>query len=284
MIACGSKRDEHREAPLAGSARTTAIEGSGSRRSIDVTVEGAPISIRGVELAPTATLGVLELGYRVEARAAGAKPTVPGRIMCRLADYNVVYPASSEGKQPGPRLTSQFRPDPFAEAPRTCEVVFWVDDRRVAAACYQDGELSDGACPTGSFPPPPAPTGGPTDGIHLTRANLELRADAAVVTALYTLAEPLHASRRFAGKIKCEDSRGTASGEGALTFLPLDRIPVGASVFGPLALFLDRTPEPTASCELALVSRSTTGAAAEEIHAKYCLTTSAVQVGPCAAN
>jgi len=46
-------------------------------------------------------------------------------------------------------------------------------------------------------------------------------------------------------------------------------------------MFLDRTPQPTAVCDLRVVSRATSGAPTEQIHARYCLTTGAVRAGDC---
>jgi hypothetical protein len=258
------------------------VEHTPERQSIDLHVTGAPLSIRGVEIARSASSpGAFELGYRVEASDPGLQ--VPARIMCHVGRYNVVYPASAEGKVPGPRLATLFRPDPFTEVARACEATFFVrgTDRPIAAACYRDGELVDGACPPGTFPPPPRQT---TFSVELTQASLELRHGTALVSGLFTLVEPLAPGRRFAMQIRCEDDEGVATGEGELAFLPLDRIPAGASVYGPVAIFLDRTPAPTANCELRVVSRSTTGAPTEQIHARYCLTTGAVRAGECGRN
>lgn len=249
-----------------------------SRHSIDITVKDAPLSIRGVELVPSPREpGVMELGYRIEARERAL--SVPARIMCRVGGYNVVYPTSTEGKVPGPRLATLFRPDPFSEPVQACEVTFLLDDRPIATACYRNGQLGDGACPADTFPPPPAMT---AFSVEITRASLELRHGTALVSGLFTLREPLAAGRRFATQIRCDDTAGTASGEGELAFLPLEQIPAGASVYGPVAIFLDRTPEPTANCELHVVSRATSGSPTEQIHAKYCLTTGAVRAGECA--
>jgi hypothetical protein len=271
VVACSRDAGEPRPSPA---ARAT------PRRSIDLRVSGAPISIRGVELVPSPRMaGSFELGYRVEARDPGVQ--VPARIMCRVGDYNIVYPASGEGKVPGPRLAALFRPDPFSDVARACEVAFFVGDEQIATACYQDGELVDGACPAGTFPPPPRVT---TYSVEIARAALELRHGTALVSGLFTLLEPLAEGRRFATQICCEDSTGSSTGEGELAFLPLDRIPAGASVYGPVAIFLDRTPEPSATCELRVVSRPLDGAPTEQIHARYCLTTGAVRAGPCSQN
>lgn len=269
VVACGSQREPNSE-PAPAAPR------SDSRRSIDVQVTGAPISIRGVEIVRSSAPGVLELGYRVEAKDRNV--SVPARVMCRVAGYNVVYPASEEGKVPGPRLATLFRPDPFAEDVGACQAEFFVDERRVAAACYVNDELVDGECPPGTFPPPPRTT---ELSVELTRAMLELRHGTALVSGLFTLVEPLAEGRRFATQIRCEDAAGVATGEGELAFLPLHRVPVGASMYGPVAIFLDRTPERDAVCDLRVVSRATRGAPTEQIHARYCLTTADARAGDC---
>src|SRR5690606_11852704 len=111
--------------------------------------------------------------------------SVPARVMCRVAGYNIVYPASEEGKRPGPRLATLFRPDPFEEHVEACQAEFYVDGRRVAAACYRDAVLADGACPPDTFPPPPRET---SFSVEITRGVLDLRHGAAVVSGLFTLA------------------------------------------------------------------------------------------------
>ncbi len=266
----------------AGEQRAAAVEQGAGRDSIDLRVTGAPVAIRGVELtAQPESPGAFVLGYRVE--AADTKLQVPARIMCRVGRYNVVYPASTEGKTPGPRLATLFRPDPFTDVARACEATFFLrgEDQTIAAACYRDGELADGGCPPGTFPAPPHLT---ASSVEIARASLELRHGTALVSGLFTLFEPLAPGRRFATQIRCQDEAGVATGEGELAFLPLDRIPVGASVYGPVAIFLDRTPAPTATCDLRVVSRATAGAPTEQIHARYCLTTGAVRAGDCKQN
>lgn len=268
VAACSREHDAPGQAPVR-------VE---SRHSIDVTVTaGTPLSIRGVELTPSPREpGVLTLGYRIDARDPGA--AVPARILCRVGGYNVVYPTTDEDKLPGRRLATLFRPDPFAEPVQACEVTFFRGDAAIASACYQAGVLADGACPKDTFTLPPHAT---KFSVELTRAALELRHGTAIVSGLFTVFEPLAAGRRFATQLRCEDPAGTASGEGELAFLPLDRLPAGASMYGPVAIFLDRTPAETASCELRVISRATTGSPTEQIHAQYCLTTHAFGPGDC---
>jgi hypothetical protein len=282
-LGCGSSE---REPPARG--QPDPLGAAAGKRSIDVSVDRAGVAIRGVEVTPGKREGELEVGYRVDA-TAGVR--VPARVMCRVAERNVVYPDDATGKVAGPRLTSVFRPDPFRDPVRTCEIVFSVRnaedgvDRPIARACWDGGELRDGACPATAFAPPPVTASG---SVALERASLELHDATAVVTALYTLVEPLPAGRQFAAAIACKDAAGTTSGEGALAFVPLDTIPVGASIYGPLTVVLERTPwtpSPDASCDVRLVSRATSrvvdGGAPEQTHARYCITARAVRAGPC---
>jgi hypothetical protein len=273
VVACSREHEQPRELPLPA-------RGSEARHSIDVHVDAAPLSIRGVELTPSPrSPGVFELGYRIEARDRSLQ--VPAQIMCRVGGYNVVYPSGTEGKVVGPRLAALYRPDPFNEAAQACEVEFVLGERRIAAACYRDGALVDGACSAGTFPPPARKT---TFAVELAHASLELRHGTALVSGLFTVAEPLARNRKFAAQIRCEDQAGVSSGEGELAFLPIDRLPAGASMYGPVAMFLDRTAEPSAACELRLVSRATDGAPTEQVHARYCMTTGAIRAGDCSQN
>jgi hypothetical protein len=251
---------------------------SEARQSIDVVVRDAPVSIRGVELIRSPRAGGFELGYRIE--STDKTVVVPAEITCRVGGFNVVYPSGDEGKVPGRRLAALYRADPFTEAPEVCEIQFSLGRERViAAACYRGGVLSDGACAEGTFPSPPRTT---EFSIELTRAALELRHGTALVSGLFTRFAPLASGRRFATQIRCEDEHGVATGEGELSFLPLERISTGSSIYGPAAIFLDRTPDAGAQCQLRIVSRAADGPASEEIHARYCLTTGSVRAGDCA--
>jgi hypothetical protein len=274
VAACSRDSDEPRE------VREPAPRGSESRRSIDVSVHDAPLSIRGVELTPSPrSRGGLELGYRIEARDRSLQ--VPAQIMCRVGGYNVVYPSGDEGKVVGPRLAALYRPDPFNEQAKACEVAFLLADRRIAAACYRDGVLFDGPCGADTFPPPPRKT---AFSVELAHGSLELRHGTALVSGLFSVFEPIARNRRYATQIRCEDDSGVASGEGELAFLPLDRISAGASMYGPVAIFLDRTAQPNATCELRLISRAIDGPPTEQLHARYCMTTGAVRAGDCSQN
>lgn len=253
---------------------------SGERQSIDVSSLGAPLHIRGLEVAPQPG-GRLAVSYRVD---ASGPALVPARTMCRVGDRNVVYPMSASGKVAGPRLSSVYRPEPFAETPAVCQIDFLyapTEQTRwqpAGHACWQGGVLRDGACPLASFPPPELATAG---AVVLERTALELHDSSATVTALFTLAQPITDDRRFAAAIRCSDPAGEIAGEAALTFVPLGEIPVGASVFGPITFPLERTPAPDARCVLDILSRSVGGSSGDRIHAQYCVTTHSVRVGRC---
>lgn len=291
LAACGS--GERAPAPGGGSGASSGdrIAPSG-KRSIDVSIDravtGGAVAIRGVEITPGRREGELEVGYRVD---ASSSVRVPARVMCRVGGRNVVYPDTATGKIAGPRLTSMFRPEPFREPVRTCEIVFSLVDaehgseRMIARACWEADVLRDGSCAAAMFAPPVfnagAGSGTASGSVALERASLELHDSTAVVTALYTLVEALPAGRRFAAAIACKDAAGVTSGEGALAFVPLHTIPVGASIYGPLTVVLERTPAADASCDVRLVSRATTMGAPEQTHARYCITSRAVRAGPC---
>ncbi len=297
LIAFGCS--QQREPPSGGSP--VALEGGGrGKRSIDVTVDvatdpsgsGRPaVAIRGVEVVAGNRLGELEVSYRV---TAASSARVPARITCRVGERNVVYPASAAGKVAGPRLSSVFRPDPFVEVPRACEIEFRFRtteqdpiEQTIGRACWQPGEgdrrgetgsVRNGACDAALFPPPPLYADG---SVVIERAALELRDKTAIVTGLYTVRERLAADRRFGSEIVCEDRQGTTSGEGDLAFVPLDTLAAHASIFGPLTMYLDRTPSNDARCVLRIVSRANNDAGHEQTHARYCINLRAVRAGAC---
>lgn len=243
------------------------------RHSIDVTVRDAPVAIRGVELTPGPKHS-LELGYRLEAQDKSV--SIPGEIMCRVQGYNLVYPAATTTQVAGARLTGVWRPDPFSEEPEICQVDWWLKRTRVAAACYAHGKLVDGACPGDTF------TWDDNDGIHaiqLSHAKLEFREGAAVMTGVFTVVDRV--PEHHVARISCGDSGGPIVGEAAMPLLPLDRIGGGASVFGPVAILLDRSPRPLAACTFTIVAA---GGKGEVALAEYCATTEAVRLGRCDGN
>lgn len=250
-----------------------------ARHSIDVTVHGAPVSIRGLEIARGAKHSV-ELGYRLESKDRALR--VPAEITCRVHGFNLVYPASDAGKVAGPRLTGLWRPDPFDEDGEPCQIDFLRDGGVIASACVHGLEVSDGAC--ASWPSPDSALLASHE-VDLAHAVLEFREDAAVVTGVYTLLAALPAGERVAAQLSCEDSAGPIVGETALPFIPLERMRVGSSAFGPVAILLDRKPRPLAACDFRILTRpASAGGTRETIHAQYCLTTAAVRVGRCAPN
>ncbi|HEY5926139.1 MAG TPA: hypothetical protein VIV11_30850 [Kofleriaceae bacterium] len=271
VAACSQERDEPRELPPPAPRAE-------ARQSIDVTVTGAPVTIRGVELSLSSRArGVFELGYRVESAQAGVQ--VPAQIRCRVGGYNIAYPSGNEGKVAGRRLAALFKPDPFTDTASACEVRFFLDSKGpIAAACFAGGKLGDGTCPAETFPLPARTT---TFDVELTRAALELRHGTALVSGLFTVFAQLADNRRFVTQIRCEDNAGIATGEGELAFLPLGDLERGDSLYGPVPMFLDRTLEPTATCELRIASRVIDGPPTEQIHARYCLTTGSIRAGSC---
>jgi hypothetical protein len=273
--ACSSADRDDRAAPPATSVP------SAPRTSIDITVTGVPVSIRGVE-AHARPDGDVEITYRVEAKDAGLVPTL---TMCRVAGRNVVYPMAPAGKVAGPRLSSLFRADPFNEPVSVCLITFVYMASEVAlsqvagSACFEAGTLRDGPCPPSSFPPPELPAAG---AIVLEQSLLELRDNSAVVTALFSLTQPVERDRRLLATLRCEDPRGATTAEAGLPFVPLQEIPVGGSVYGPVTFALERTPAPEARCALQIVSRPVgDNPGGERVHAHYCLTKTTVRTGRC---
>lgn len=265
IAACGRGGDDRRLP--AGSA----VPAGETRHSIDVTSRDPAYTIRGVESAWTGS--VLRVGYRADTTAA---PAI-GEIKCRVGGYNVVYPATTAGVT-GARQTAVFRPAPFAERGAPCEVTFRAAGRQIAAACVTDDRVADGICPSGSFPPPVRQT---RNDVELAKASLGLRESTAVFTALWTLTLPLELGRHFVGQVRCTDDTGTLVGEAPAAFLALERMPAGTSVYGPLVVPLERTPEASARCELRILSRPARPPLDELTHGVYCATPTGILVGHC---
>ncbi|NVB76841.1 MAG: hypothetical protein HOV81_00465 [Kofleriaceae bacterium] len=264
IAACGSHEDRREKA---GSAQPE------TRHSIDVTTSDRAYAIRGVE--PAWPRGELQVGYRADTKAA----PVVAEIKCRAGGYNLVYPAVGSGSA-GTRQTAVFRPAPFDAFDEPCEVAFYagIGGTQIAAACVKAGTISDGVCPQGSFPAPPRQS---RNDVELAKASLELRESTAVFTSLWTVAVPLEADRHFVGQVRCTDEQGTLVGEAPAAFLSLERMPAGTSVYGPLVIPLERTPAPTARCQLRILSRPARPPLDELTHGTYCATPSGILVGPC---
>lgn len=290
LTACSPSREEPKPAP----------RHEEPRHSIDLTVEQQGIAIRGVELVRAGKN--LELGYRIE---AAKDVVVNAEIMCRVHGYNLLYPTSPTGKVPGPRLTATFRPDPFDDVPQVCEVDFThvaggvsanathleqmfqaPVDSPIARACFRDNVLVDGACERGTFRSTKDDAMAQlraTADVEIEHGKLEIKEDAAVLTALFTKVEPM-ASGHYALQLSCADAGGPIIGEAGFAIVPLDRIGESVSVYGPVPILLDRKPQPLAACDLRIVSRAAQGPPNERLHAAYCATTQAIRAGRCTPN
>ena len=254
-----------------------------SRKSIDIKMPpGLLFSVRGVEIA-RGPKHSLELTYRVE--SSDPKLELPGEITCRIQGFNLVYPMTATGKIPGPRLTSLWRPDPFAEDPEHCQIDWLMNEATYASACYRGGELVTGACPPGSFPKR-------TEDelkknlagafvVDLVHATFSVHEGAATTSGIFTILERLQDGHRIIAQLACDDSRGPIRGETGMPLVPLERISVGASVYGPAAILLDRTPADGAPCVFRLVSRGSSGPPHEKELAKYCVTAGSPTVLTC---
>lgn len=275
LVACSSGDHSDRPAP-------SPTVPSDPRSSIDITVKDLPVSIRGVEVRARPG-GDLEITYRAEGPEAGA--LFPTLTVCRVGGRNLVYPVAAAGKVAGPRLTSLFRTDPFGEAASVCLISFLympsegVASQIAGSACFDAGTLRDGPCASATFPPPELPTAG---AVVLEQSLLELRDNSAVVTALFTLTQPVERQRRLLGTLSCDDPKGAITGEADLAFVPLDTISVGNSVYGPVTFALDRMPVADAQCAFQIVSRPVGEApGGDRVLAQYCLTKTAVRTGRC---
>jgi hypothetical protein len=243
------------------------------RQSIDIQMPAtAPFSIRGVEVARGPNHS-LELGYRLE--AASSSLNIPGELTCRVQGFNLVYPAAATGKVPGPRLTGLWRPDPFAADPEVCQIDWLLNDASYASACFRGGELVTGACPAGSFPPRTEDELKTSLAgkfmVDLVHATFAVRDGSATVSGVFTKLDRFAEGHRILAQLSCHDPAGRISGEASMPLVPLERLVVGASVFGPAAFLLERTPADGANCVFRLVSRAVKDPSVEKELAKYCV-------------
>jgi hypothetical protein len=84
---------------------------------------------------------------------------------------------------------------------------------------------------------------------------------------------------RIVAQLFC--NAGRITGEAGMPLVPLERLAVGASVYGPAAILLERTPSDGAPCVFRLVSRAAQGPPNEKELAKYCVTAGTPTVLTC---
>lgn len=176
-------------------------------------------------------------------------------VVCRVESYNLAFfaePDLDESLDKGQHSVF-WHPDPFVLDPDICEVRF-VDAHRntLASACYRAGNMTEGPCPAGTFPPPKLDAGQVLDiqGASIeTITNGTTRAtDAIAIKALYTVAAPLE---HVSFDATCDGAKSER--EPPEELVPLDRLRPGETVFArDLVIHFARplAKAPPASCEL----------------------------------
>jgi len=218
------------------------------------------VAITGLQLVPivamdargsaSAEKGVFDIRWREDSRHDTG-------IVCRIESYNLAYfghPDLNEDAKPDEHEVL-YRPDPFVLDPKLCEVRF-LDARRapVARACYQDGTMTAGPCPPGTFPPPRLPA---DLAVDVQGASAHRNGDLGLqVKALFTLGQPLADKVSFA--IRCDgvDSE-PHPGEG---FVPLSRLLAGETLYTWELVFTMKKPlaaDPK-QCELRVFTKAKT--------------------------
>ena len=252
---------------------------------VDIPTSESKLTLTGVTLLPVASVGAdgkltHEAGvFHIEFQAAGTG-AVRLETMCRVGTKNLVFTlgtTSEDLTDKGVRVSSAFRPDPYKVAPKVCELHFYyrtakfaLHEVQVATACYRNNAITEGRCPPDAFPPPAFPDGFTA---AIEPQSLQFVESALQVRAVVTVGARLAEGMEYSAVARCEvDKKQIARGEDDLGFLDLASLPPGASVEGPLVVFLDHQPHEDARCELQLTSVPKSGKAAKRtIHATYCL-------------
>jgi hypothetical protein len=170
-----------------------------------------------------------------------------------------------------------WHPDPFVLDPEVCEVRF-LDAKRatIASACYRAGNMTEGPCPAGTFPPPKLDPGQVLDvqgaSVQTITNGTTNQRDAIGIKALYTVAAPLE---HVSFDATCDGVKSEP--ETADELVPLDKLRAGETVYAwELSL---RFPKPLPkdhpdACEL---HASVKG----KRLATFCLSEGSTERGPC---
>jgi len=196
-------------------------------------------------------------------------------VVCRIESYNLAYfgqPDLDESAAPDEHEVL-YRPDPFVLDPKVCEVRF-VDAKRqvVARACYQDGTMTEGACPAGTFPPPKLPDRMAIDvqGASVHREGGD--GSGLGVKALFTIGQPPAQEVSFA--IRCDGVTSEPDpGEG---FVPLSRLAAGETLYTWQLVFTmnKRLTGDPKQCELRVFTKTKT-------LGTFCIAEGSTEPGPC---
>jgi hypothetical protein len=277
LVACSSKKRAEppppAPTPVAKPDAPVAIPRPTMKSSQPIDLPDAGIT--GLQLVPIVAMhdgsaaaekGVFDIRWREPKRHDSG-------IVCRIESYNLAYfgePDLDEGAKPDEHEVL-YRPDPFVLEPKVCEVRFLDDHHAVIArACYQDGTMTAGACPAGTFPPPKLPDG---MAVGVQGASAHQSGNSTIqIKALFTVARPLADEPSFA--LRCDGNTSKPDeGEG---FVPLSRLAAGESLYTwKLAPFMNKpvTSDPK-QCELRIFTKKRTLGTA-------CIAEGSTEPGPC---
>lgn len=227
--------------------------------------------IKELQLIPTVALGNPRKG-EFDIRWRSPKLIDTG-VVCRVETYNLAFfshPDLDESLDRGQHSVF-WHPDPFVLDPTVCEVRF-VDakHRTFASACYRAGNMTEGPCPSGTFPPPAMDPGQLLDiqgaTVHAEDRSLEVK-------ALYTVAKPV---TDVSFEATCDGEKSAR--ERVEDLIPLDKLHAGETLFAwELSL---RFPKPLPKerpdqCELRAYARGKAIGA-------FCISEGSTERGPCA--
>jgi hypothetical protein len=244
-----------------------------SSKPIDLSEAG----ITQLELIPTVSAGKPGKGT-FDIQWKSPRPIESG-VVCRVESYNLAYfsmPDTNDSLEHGQHSVF-WHPDPFVVDPDVCEVRF-VGARRatIASACYRAGNMTEGPCPAGTFPPPKLDSGQVLDiqgaSVQTNVNGTTNKRDGLNIRALYTVAVPLD---HVSFDATCDGV--TSQPETAEDFVPPEKLRAGETTFAytmPLNMNKPLAKEHPDKCE---VHASQKG----KRLATFCIAEGQTDRGPC---
>jgi hypothetical protein len=187
--------------------------------------------IKELQLIPTVSASGPSKGT-FDIRWRSSKPVESG-VVCRVESYNLAYFSmiDTDDSLAKGQHSVFWHPDPFVIDPEVCEVRF-LDAKHatIASACYRAGNMTEGPCPAGTFPPPKMDPGQVLDVqgatvYAITNGTTHVR-DGINIRALYTVAAPLD---HVSFDATCDGVKSEP--ETAEDLVPLDKLRSGETTF-----------------------------------------------------
>ena len=231
LAACSSKKSQQQQPPAPPPVAKPDAAAAFPRPTMKASqpIDLPDVGITALQIVPTVSVdsngsaradkGVFDLEWREPYRHGTA-------VVCRIESYNLAHFGDldvPEDAKPGQHEVP-YTPDPFVLDPKVCEARF-LDGRHdvIARACYQDGTMTAGACPPGTFPPPKLPAGMAVD---VQGASVHTFGDGLQVVALLTVGQPVE-TPSFAVRCDGVDSVPDPS-EG---LVPVRRLAAGETLY-----------------------------------------------------